>query len=93
MKKKKAKKLIILRNQTDTEMQILSDSKKKLLKKHQRQSNLDADDQKLRFGESSSILGNALTPGKTQIFPNNVNSNIIEGPKEGVIAHKMRLNS
>jgi len=59
MKKKKAKKLIILRNQNDTEMQILSDSKKKLLKKHQRQCNLDADDQKLRFGESSSILGHA----------------------------------
>ena len=51
--------MIILRNQNDTEMQILSDSKKKLLKKHQRQSNLDADDQKLRFGESSSILGHA----------------------------------
>jgi hypothetical protein len=52
-------KPIIIRNQNDTEMQILSDSKKKLLKKHQRQSNLDSDDQKLRFGESSSILGHA----------------------------------
>jgi hypothetical protein len=65
-----------------------------VLKKHQRHSNIFGDDQKQRIGESSSILGHtSSTPAKIPIFQNNINNNIIEGPKEGVIAHKMRLNS
>jgi hypothetical protein len=72
----------------ENDIEVLSGSKKNINPKNKRQSNIINNQP--RQGTSGSIMGQT---GKNFLNFVGIRSNVIEGPKEGIIAHKMRLNS